>query len=194
MAESKTLLMSILCITLTILFSSLASAQDSGDYYQDISPNFLGLQKEKLAHLHFYFHDMPSGPNATAVVIAQAQDSKTFSNNFGQLLMADEPLTVGPELNSKQVGKAQGLYGYSAQDEFGLIMLFNLEFTEGKYNGSTLSLFGRNKVLSAVREMPIVGGSGAFRFARGYAQAKTHTLDSNTGKASVEYNVYLFHY
>lgn len=54
--------------------------------------------------------------------------------------------------------------------------------------------WGRNMVLSAVREMPIVGGSGAFRFARGYAQAKTHTLDAKTGDAVVEFNVYVFHY
>ncbi|XP_020213398.1 dirigent protein 7 [Cajanus cajan] len=66
--------------------------------------------------------------------------------------------------------------------------------TEGKYNGSTLSMLGRNTVFSAVREMPIVGGSGAFRFARGYAEAKTHTLDLKTRDAVVEYNVYVFHY
>ncbi|KAG5043440.1 hypothetical protein JHK87_007355 [Glycine soja] len=48
--------------------------------------------------------------------------------------------------------------------------------------------WGRNMVLSAVREMPIVGGSGAFRFARGYAQAKTYSFDVQTGDAAVEYN------
>jgi hypothetical protein len=42
--------------------------------------------------------------------------------------------------------------------------------------------------------MPVVGGSGLFRFARGYAQAKTHDLDFKTGDAIVEYNVYVFHY
>nr|KYP70639.1 hypothetical protein KK1_009862 [Cajanus cajan] len=55
-------------------------------------------------------------------------------------------------------------------------------------------MLGRNTVFSAVREMPIVGGSGAFRFARGYAEAKTHTLDLKTRDAVVEYNVYVFHY
>jgi len=54
--------------------------------------------------------------------------------------------------------------------------------------------WGRNMVLSAVREMPIVGGSGAFRFARGYAQAKTYSFDVQTGDAAVEYNVYVLHY
>ncbi|KAM0980903.1 hypothetical protein ACFX2J_014023 [Malus domestica] len=73
-------------------------------------------------------------------------------------------------------------------------MALNFVFVEGKYNGSTLSVLGRNAVLSAVREMPIVGGSGLFRFARGYAHASTHQFDIKTGDAVVEYNVYVFHY
>ncbi|CAI0402721.1 unnamed protein product [Linum tenue] len=73
-------------------------------------------------------------------------------------------------------------------------MLFNFAFTEGKYNGSNLSVLGRNGVLSEVREMPVVGGSGLLRFARGYAQARTQERDVNTGDAVVEYNVYVFHY
>jgi hypothetical protein len=49
-------------------------------------------------------------------------------------------------------------------------------------------------VFSGIREMPIVGGSGLFRLARGYAQANTHEIDFKTGNATVEYNVYVFHY
>lgn len=37
--------------------------------------------------------------------------------------------------------------------------------------------------------MPVIGGSGIFRFARGYVQASTHTVDFKTGDAVVEYNV-----
>ena len=73
-------------------------------------------------------------------------------------------------------------------------MVLNYAFVEGKYNGSNLSILGRNSALSEVREMPIVGGSGLFRFARGYAQARTHTIDFKTGDAVVEYNVYVLHY
>ncbi|KHN45405.1 hypothetical protein glysoja_028412 [Glycine soja] len=59
---------------------------------------------------------------------------------------------------------------------------------------NTLSLLGGNTVFSTVREMPIVGGSGAFRFARGYGLAKTQTFDVKTGDAAVEYYVYVFYY
>ncbi|KAK7285439.1 hypothetical protein RJT34_20212 [Clitoria ternatea] len=197
MAKSK-ILMSIFTftftLTLTLSFFSIFTAAKSSSFHQVISPTSLGLQKEKLSHLHFYFHDIISGPKPTEVIVAKAHMTNTSSTLFGFVAMCDDPLTVGPELGSKLVGKAQGIYGSAAQDEMGLLMVMNLAFTEGKYNGSTLSLLGRNMVFSAVREMPIVGGSGAFRFARGYALAKTHTYNLKTGNAVVEYNVYVFHY
>ncbi|GAY69069.1 hypothetical protein CUMW_269170 [Citrus unshiu] len=39
--------------------------------------------------------------------------------------------------------------------------------------------------------MPVIGGSGLFRFARGYVQARTHNFDPKTGDATVQYNVYI---
>ncbi|TYI88111.1 hypothetical protein E1A91_D04G184100v1 [Gossypium mustelinum] len=111
---------------------------------------------------------------------------------FGDVYLVDDPLTIEPDVNSKMVGKAQGSYVVVSQGELSLLMVLNFAFTEGKYNGSTLSVLGRNEILSAVREMPIVGGSGVFRFARGYAQAKTHSITQI--HAIVEYNVFVFHY
>jgi hypothetical protein len=73
-------------------------------------------------------------------------------------------------------------------------MAMNFAFIEGKYNGSTITVLGKNAVFSTVREMPVIGGSGLFRFARGYVQARTHMVDLKTGDATVEYNVYVFHY
>ncbi|PKI26287.1 hypothetical protein CRG98_049024, partial [Punica granatum] len=69
-------------------------------------------------------------------------------------------------------------------------MAMNFVFIEGKYNGSTITILGRNPVFNAVREMPVVGGSGLFRFARGYVQLRTHNFDPKTGDATVEYNAY----
>ncbi|KAL4370777.1 hypothetical protein AHAS_Ahas06G0099700 [Arachis hypogaea] len=159
MAKSKTLF-SIFFIPL--LFSTLITARDPR-FDRSLSPKSLGLRKEKLSHLHFYFHDILSGQNPTAVRVAQAAMTATSPTVFGAVMMADDPLTVGPEPNSK-------------------------------YNGSTVSLLGRNAVFSGVREMSIVGGSGVFRFARGYAQAKTVWLNTTSGDAIVEYNVYVLHY
>ncbi|GLT70657.1 hypothetical protein SLA2020_427210 [Shorea laevis] len=76
----------------------------------------------------------------------------------------------------------------------GLLMAMNFAFMEGKYNGSTITILGRNPVFAEVREMPVIGGSGLFRFARGYVQARTHWLDNKTGDAIVRYDCYVMHY
>ncbi|KAL6141550.1 hypothetical protein ACLB2K_059838 [Fragaria x ananassa] len=141
-----------------------------------------GLKKEKLSHLHFYFHDIVSGRSPTAIRVAEAPTTQNSSTAFGAVVMIDDPLTAGPDLGSKLVGKAQGIYASASQTELGFLMVLNFAFMEGKYNGSYLSVLGRNTVFSAVREMPIVGGSGLFRSARGYARAKTHKVDFNTGE------------
>ncbi|KAJ6994247.1 dirigent protein 22 [Populus alba] len=177
-----------------ILFSlTLAAAKPEG-FSRNLSPETLGLKREKLSHLHFYFHDIVSGSNPTAVPVARAAMTNNSLSSFGQVTMMDDPLTVKPEISSKLVGRAQGIYASASQSELSFLMALNFVFTEGKYNGSTLSILGRNSVFSGIREMPVVGGSGLFRFARGYAQAKTHDLDFKTGDAIVEYNVYVFHY
>ena len=111
---------------------------------------------------------------------------------FGAVFVMDDPLTVRPKPSSKLVGRAQGIYVSASQEEEGFLMALTFAFMEGKYNGSSLSILGRNAISSAVREMPIVGGSGLFRFARGYAQARTRTV--NHQSTVVEYNVYVFHY
>lgn len=108
--------------------------------------------------------------------------------------MIDDPLTVGPERSSKIIGRAQGIYASACLSETRLLMALNYVFLEGKYNGSSLSILGTNPVFSTVREMPVVGGSGLFRFASGYALAKTRMFNISNGDAVVEYNVYVLHY
>ncbi|KAI3471423.1 hypothetical protein Pfo_030787 [Paulownia fortunei] len=182
-------------IIFTILFlSSTFIPTKSQEFSRKLSKKEMGLKREKLSHLHFYFHDIVSGRNPTAVFVAKAATTNSSATGFGAVVVIDDPLTLGPEMSSKIVGRAQGIYASADLTNFGLLMVLNYAFTEGKFNGSTLSILGRNAVFSAVREMPIVGGSGVFRFARGYAQAKTHELNLHTGDAVVEYNVYVFHY
>ncbi|CAM0874683.1 unnamed protein product [Alopecurus aequalis] len=143
-------------------------------------------------HLHFFFHDTVSGKSPSAVRLADPVDpsSQTF---FGMVNVMDDPLTEGPEPGSAAVGRAQGLYMATDQAQLGFLQAMNLVLTSGPYNGSTLAVLGRNCPLSHVREMPVIGGTGAFRFARGYAQARTHWLDFKTGDATVEYDVYVMH-
>ncbi|CAN1772853.1 Dirigent protein 7 [Linum perenne] len=189
---TKSLKLFLLTLFLTISLSH--SAKPGITFSKSLDPKKSGLKREKLTHLKFYFHDIVSGRNPTAVPVARAEMTNTSRSAFGLVVMMDDPLTVGPNLTSKLVGRAQGIYASASQSELSFLMVLNFAFKEGKYNGSNLSVLGRNNPFSGVREMPVVGGSGVFRFARGYAQARTHWIDLKSGDAVVEYNVYVFHY
>ncbi|KAJ0969426.1 hypothetical protein J5N97_022303 [Dioscorea zingiberensis] len=152
------------------------------------------LGKEMETHLHFYFHDTITGSKPTAVRVAQGPNTSTSATGFGLVMIMDDPLTEGPEPSSKLIGRAQGMYSMASQEEVGLLVVMNLAFFEGEFNGSSLSVLGRNTVFSETREMPVLGGTGRFRYARGYAVAKNHDLDLVTGNAIVEYNVHVLHH
>ncbi|XP_006662778.1 dirigent protein 22-like [Oryza brachyantha] len=143
-------------------------------------------------HLHFYFHDKVSKPSPSAVRVVDPVDPSSRSF-FGMVNIMDDALTEGPEPESKPMGRAQGMYMGSDQAKLGFLQAMNLVLTGGPYNGSVVTVLGRNCPLDDVREMPVIGGTGDFRFASGYAQARTHTLDIKTGDAVVEYNVYVMH-
>ncbi|GAV89124.1 Dirigent domain-containing protein [Cephalotus follicularis] len=175
------------------IFDMILVNGENQDFMRSLDSNLLDLKQEKLTHFRVYWHDIVSGHNPTSVVVVKPP-ANSVATGFGVIAMIDDPLTIGPEMSSKLVGRAQGFYALASQEELGLLMSMNFAFMEGKYNGSTITVLGRNAVFSKVREMPVVGGSGLFRFARGYVQARTHMFDIKTGDATVEYNVYVLHY
>ncbi|KAJ1419281.1 Dirigent protein [Sesbania bispinosa] len=152
-------------------------------------------KKENLSHFRFYWQDIVGGDNATSIPIIQPLPK--FINTtgaFGLVRIIDNALTLRPEVSSKLVGRAQGFYAATSQTELDLMMVMNFVLFEGRYNGSTISILGRNVAFNKVREMPVIGGSGVFRFAKGYVEASTHSFDPKSGDTTVEYNVYVSHY
>ncbi|KAK7323404.1 hypothetical protein VNO77_26876 [Canavalia gladiata] len=144
---------------------------------------------EKLTHLHFYYHDIRNDKNPTIVQIIDPP--KNVPYGFGSTFVMDDAMTEGPDLSSKHIGRAQGLFGLASLQDLGMFMLTNFAFTDGIYAGSTLSMLGRNPISEQNREMPIVGGTGAFRFATGYAIANSVNSVSTPEHFVVEYNVTL---
>ncbi|OWM82633.1 dirigent protein 21-like [Punica granatum] len=181
-------------ILFTILFSAVVihSADADESYATTLSLDELGLKTEKLTRFRFYLHDLVEVPNPTAVRVAGAATSDQSPTFFGAVLVFDDALTNGPSLTSELVGLAQGMYAFTSLEEMSLLQAMNIIFTEAKYNGSSITVLGRNPFLHKVREMPIVGGTGAFRFARGYALIRTFT--SNQRDANVECDLYVLHY
>ncbi|XP_024168062.1 dirigent protein 23 [Rosa chinensis] len=178
-------LMMMVVISLVMAFTE-AKWAESVEAKKEATPS------ETVTNLQFFFHDTVSGKNPSAVRVAQASNTNKSLTLFGALLMADDPLTETPDPNSKLVGRAQGLYGSSGQQQLGLIMAMSFAFTDGPYSGSSISIFGKNPALNPVRELPVVGGTGVFRLARGYAIAHTHWFDLS-GDAIVGYNVTVIH-
>ncbi|KAM0946934.1 putative dirigent protein [Dioscorea sansibarensis] len=153
--------------------------------------------KEKVTNLHFYLHDIISGSNPTAVLVAKPNNTNIGSGNptpFGSVFAIDDPLTDGPELSSNVIGNAQGIYVSSGHDKLTLVLAVDFGFTSGEFNGSSISVFSRNPVLETDRELAIVGGRGKFRLARGFAKLHTYSLNGANGDAIIEYNVTVLHY
>ncbi|XP_047316698.1 dirigent protein 22-like [Impatiens glandulifera] len=157
--------------------------------------NFSVAKKAKILHVEFYLHDIVGGSNRSAVQVAGQSSNVTglnpITSMFGSVFVMDNALTSTPSLNSTLVGRAQGLYAMASQhNEFSLLMTLTFHFIQESYNGSSFSVVGRNPVMSEIREMPIVGGTGVFRMARGYCLAKTYSMDQMD--AVVGYNVTIF--
>ncbi|WOL02373.1 dirigent protein 21-like [Canna indica] len=157
---------------------------------------------EITTHLHFFFHDIVTPrQNATAVRVADgpsptARPPEEIS--FGDIYVLDDLLTEGLDAaSSAVVGRAQGYYMVASLQMdppyLALLMSVNLVFTAGKYSGSTLTVLGRDAMFDEVREYPVVGGSGAFRMARGYALMKTDQFDMATGNAILEWDIHVIH-
>ncbi|TMW87149.1 hypothetical protein EJD97_020358 [Solanum chilense] len=178
----------ILLVLFANIFTWVGQAQDQTSWAKRVDTG-----KEVVTTLQFYFHDKLSGSNPSAVQIAQAAGTNNSGTLFGSLLMIDDPLTIGPDPTSKLIGRARGLYGSAGQTDMGLIMAISYGFLDGIYQGSSFSLLSLNPALNPVREMAIVGGTGLFRLARGYALAQTYSANPN-GDAIVGYNVTIVTY
>ncbi|KAJ0969425.1 hypothetical protein J5N97_022302 [Dioscorea zingiberensis] len=173
--------LSFISILLIITFSTNATASKLG-------------KEETETHLHFYLHEIFNDTEPSAVLVAQGPNTSNHSTAFGAVLVIDDMLTKTPNRNSKLIGKAQGMYALSSQEDRSLLFVVNLVFLQGEFNGSSLAVLGMIPLSSPVREMPVIGGTGRFRFARGYVLTQAYEFDVATGDSIIEYDVHVLHY
>lgn len=148
----------------------------------------------KVTKLHFYCHDSTNADkNLTAVYVAKAPISSK-PPFFGSFSLMDDPLTAGSDISSKRVGYAKGFYATSSLEKISLLTGAVFVFTEGKYNGSTIVFLGNNPIMEECREMPVIGGTGVFRLARGVVTLQTYFFNFTMGVAVVEMSVVVLHY
>lgn len=187
---------SSMLVVLALLFCGVTIPVRSEYHTESLQMQSFHL-KEKATHLHFYLFDILSGNKPTAVQVAQPNITvgAKSATPFGHVYAIDDILREGPHENSKVIGNAQGLYVSSSQgDKLSIVMYVDFGFTTGKYEGSSISVFSRNPVTEPKRELAVVGGRGKFRLARGFAQVRTHYLNTTTGDAILEYHVTVLHY
>lgn len=108
-----------------------------------------------------------------ALNMAQLGSGITFQKlMFGTLTVFDDELTEGHELNSGLVGKAQGFYIASSEDGTSQTMAFTVMFRSGSYADS-LTFFGVHRIHVSESHLAIMGGTGKYVNAKGFATVKT---------------------
>ncbi|KAL3755441.1 hypothetical protein ACJRO7_002487 [Eucalyptus globulus] len=165
-----------LTLTKFIVFSFLVSST-----VLNAKSELLTSKREKLTRFHVYVQVKTAGSNATVAIVAQASTTNQSATSFRLM-------------SSKNVGGVRGMEAFASQSEVALSTSQTFVFTKGKHNGRCLTFVGRNVLSLKVREMPIVGGTGLFRLARGYAQTSTYLSDLKNGLLVVVYDFYAYHY
>ncbi|EOA17487.1 hypothetical protein CARUB_v10005815mg [Capsella rubella] len=185
------IIITIVCVCMSV---AVMARRETSYYSKTKQAN---LKEEKVTRLQFYLHDILSGQDPSAVRIAHANLTNS-PVGFGSLFVMDDPLTIGPEKDSKEIGNGRGMYVSGSKDmsKFTIVMYADLAFTKGKYKGSSISVFSRNPVAEEAgeREVAIVGGRGKFRMAKGFVKIKTHQIDMKTGDAVLRYDATVYHY
>ncbi|KAL9233205.1 hypothetical protein vseg_008230 [Gypsophila vaccaria] len=145
------------------------------------------------AQLKVYYHNtITSNPNPDVTPVSIPAHGG--NNTAGAMVVIDGPTFDGPEPNSTMVGRIVGLVASASKSTLGLVWIINHVFTNGPYNGSTLTVVGLGYPELEVRELPIVGGTGSFRMARGYQLSRTFTypIDKDTFQPRSEFELTIY--
>ncbi|KAJ1287355.1 hypothetical protein BS78_02G003500 [Paspalum vaginatum] len=139
--------------------------------------------RRRPVRLRLYMHDIVGGPGQTSVLLVKGTGPENPSmhpgNYFGDTVAVDDVLTAGVGLDSAAVGRAQGTYMTASLRRPVFVVSVTLRLdAPPRYNGSTLVVAGRDDTSEAVRELAVVGGTGALRGARGHVLWSTARVES----------------
>ncbi|XP_058100111.1 dirigent protein 9-like [Magnolia sinica] len=140
-------------------------------------------------------NNVNSGNTLPFVMAGQLPVGSTLQKlMFGTITVIDDELTEGHELGSAMIGKAQGFYVASSEDGTSQTVAFTALFDDDHYTDS-LSFFGVHRIVSAESQVAIVGGTGKYANAKGYAAIQTlHPVDQHTTdgvETLLQFTVYL---
>lgn len=144
------------------------------------------------------------GNNQPFVTAGQLPAGATLQQlMFGTITAVDDELTEGHELGAAVVGRAQGFYLASSLDGTSQTVALTATFHGGDHHGEeedeedSLSFFGIHRAGSPESQIAVVGGTGKYEKARGYANIETlHHEDEHTTdgvETILQFSVYLSH-
>ncbi|CAL9236176.1 unnamed protein product [Arabidopsis halleri] len=102
---------------------------------------------------------------------------------FGTITVVDDELTESHELGSAVIGRAQGFYLASSLDgtsqTLSLTVLLHGEHDHQDTLDDAISFFGVHRTASHASQIAVIGGTGKFEHAKGYAIVETlHNQDN----------------
>ncbi|XP_057796678.1 dirigent protein 22-like [Salvia miltiorrhiza] len=155
--------------------------------------------KAKRGHLKetkmsVYYQDYSGDRNTTVIEIPGPSTGPLNFSKFGAMFVTDDPITEEIGEGSALIARGRGLAVTTALDGSNAHLLLSVVFIDGDYKGSTLELQGSDPQFEQVREVAVVGGTGKFRLARGYATFETLSYDPVRGHAVIQSNMTLLHY
>lgn len=184
---------SVSSVLLLVSFGLLAAAY----FFRDAGYVNGSISSATTTHLRFYMHDDYASPHPTAALVVPGRpplsDSTASSlspRRFGDIAVMNNALTEGPGRGSALVGTAQGFTVRVAERGAVNALSLHLVMEAGEYGGSSLAVMGRVDTDAEVRESIIVGGTGRFRSAGGYALSRSYDYDMAKGGV-VEIDVYV---
>ncbi|XWS75045.1 hypothetical protein CRYUN_Cryun01aG0051500 [Craigia yunnanensis] len=117
---------------------------------------------------------------------------------FGSITVIDDELTEAHELGSAVLGKAQGFYLASSLDGTSQTIALTVLLHGGEHGHEiedAISFFGVHRTVSPESQIAVVGGTGKYENARGYATVETlHQEDQHITDGVdtiLHFNVYL---
>ncbi|XP_031484083.1 dirigent protein 16-like [Nymphaea colorata] len=94
-----------------------------------------------------------------------------LSLGFGTITVIDDQLTMGPDMGSQPIGKAQGVYVASSGDGSSQMMAFTALLEGGEF-GDSLNMFGVYRLGVPMSRLSVTGGTGKFKHATGFADVQ----------------------
>lgn len=114
---------------------------------------------------------------------------------FGTTTVIDDELTEGHELGAGVVGRAQGFYVASSQDGTSKTIMLTAMFEGPEAHGDTISFFGVHRMAAPESHIAVIGGTGKYENAKGFAAVQTlHPGDQHTTdgvETILQFNVHL---